>query len=228
MLQELLNALKGTDALGEMISQFGQMLRAGRWMFEQSSSVLMRTADWSAIAEQLYARDRQINQIEQQVREQIITHLSLGNQADLSACLVLMSVVKDAERIGDYCKNIFEVGKFYEREYAHPQYAKPLEQVRSAVGPLFDQAERAFTNADRPSARKLLDAAGSLTRTCDVLIHQLLASEDQKMPADEAVAYVLLARFYKRVAAHLGNIASSVISPVPLIDYRTEAVVGGN
>ena len=42
---------------------------------------------------------------------------------------------------------------------------------------------------------------------------------DRFLGADEAVAYVLLARFYKQVAAHLGNIASSVVSPVPLMDY---------
>jgi phosphate uptake regulator len=33
------------------------------------------------------------------------------------------------------------------------------------------------------------------------------------------VAYVLLARHYKRVAAHLSNIATSVVSPVPLLDF---------
>jgi phosphate uptake regulator len=37
---------------------------------------------------------------------------------------------------------------------------------------------------------------------------------------------VLLARFYKRVAAHLGNIASSVVSPVPMIDYRAGEPTG--
>jgi phosphate transport system protein len=225
MLQEILNALKGTDALGEMIAQVGQMLQAGRWMFEQASEALMRTADWSGLADELYARDRRINRIEQDVRERIITHLSLGNQTDLSACLVLMSVAKDAERIGDYCKNIFEVGKFYSRPYSHPQYAGPLAEVRGAVEPLFEQAERAFVEADRAAAHKVLDVAGSVTKRCDVLIQQLLSGGDQA-PADECVAYVLLARFYKRVAAHLGNIASSVVCPVPLIDYRVQAPSG--
>ena len=219
MLREILNALKGKDVLGEMIAQVGQMLRAGRWMFDKSAEVLMRKADWHGIADELYARDREINHIEQNVRERIITHLSVGNKADLSACLALMCVVKDAERIGDYCKNIFEVGKFYEHEYAHLQYAKPLEQVRDTIEPLFEQAAKAFVEGDRAMARKVLDTAGSVTRTCDVLIQQLLSSAEQ-LPADEAVAYVLLARFYKRVAAHLGNISSSVLFPVPLIDYR--------
>jgi len=224
MLRELLNALKKTDPLGRMIGEVGQMLRAGRWMFGKSSQVLLRTARWEAVADELYARDRQINRTEQKVREEIITHLSLGNQADLCACLVLMSVVKDAERIGDYCKNIFEVGKLFDREYTCPQFARPLEEVREAVEPLFLQTAKAFIDADRALARNVVNSAGSVTRTCDVLIHQFL-STDLQMHADEAVAYVLLARFYKRVAAHLGNLASSVVSPVPMIDYRQGAEV---
>ena len=221
MLREILNALKKTDMLGDMISEIGRMLRAGRWMFEKASGSLLHAANWKDFADDLYARDREINRIEQNVREQVLTHLSLGNQSDLSPCLVLMSVVKDAERIGDYCKNIFEVGKFYEREYTRPQYAKPLEDIRQSLLPLFDDAAKAFVDADRDLARKVLDEGGALSRTCDVLIRQLLSS-DEKMAADEAVAYVLLSRFYKRVAAHLGNICSGVVFPVPLLDYRDE------
>jgi len=225
MLREILNALKGTDKLGDMIGEVGQMLQAGRWMFQRACEVLLRQADWHDQAQELYARDQEINRVEQTVREQVLTHLAIGNKADLSACLILMSVVKDAERIGDYCKNIFEVGKFYEHEYRSPQFARPLEEIRQGVAPLFDQAETAFVDADRDLARRVLDKAGSLTRTCDVLIRQLLSS-GKTLPADEAVAYVLLARFYKRVAAHLGNIASSVVSPVPMIDYRAGEPAG--
>jgi phosphate transport system protein len=221
MLHEILSALSGTDVLAEMIEQVAQMLEAGRWMFAKASEVLMRTAEWKDVAADLYTRDRKINQLEQSVREKIITHLSVGNQADLSACLVLMNVVKDAERIGDYCKNIFEVGKFYEHDYTRPHYARPLEGIRHGIDPLFGKAAKAFTDADRTIARDVLSAAGGLTRTCDVIIQQLLSSNEE-MAADEAVAYVLLARFYKRVSAHLGNIASTVVSPVPLIDYRGE------
>ena len=218
MLRELLNALRKSDPLGEMIAEVGQMLEAGRWMFEKSSEVLLRRARWKDVAEDLYDRDHQVNHIEQKVREEIITHLSMGHQADLCACLVLMSVVKDAERIGDYCKNIFEVGKLFDREYTCPHFSKPLEEVRVLVEPLFARTAKAFIEADRPLARNVLDTAGGLTRTCNVLIHQLL-STDAEMHADEAVAYVLLARFYKRVSAHLANIATAVVSPVPMLDY---------
>jgi len=219
MWKQIWEALKGTDDLAEMIAKVGEMLENGKWMFEQASDALVRKADWAGIADRLYPRDQRINEAERNVRERVVTHMSVGHQIDLSACLILMNVVKDAERIGDYCKNIFEVGKFYEREYAHPEYAKPLEEIREKVLPLFDKAKEAFTDADRDKANVVLDAAVGLTRECDLLIRQLL-SVREKLAPDEAVAYVLLARFYKRVAAHLSNIATSVVSPVAMLDYH--------
>jgi len=219
MLKEILNALRGTDALAEMIDQIAQMLQTGQWMFDQASEVLMREADWTKASDQLYEKDRKINELEQRVRERIVTHLTVGHQADLSACLVLMSIVKDAERIGDYCKNIFEVAKFYKSEYSRKEYATPLEEIRGDVRPLFDVAQKALTTADRDTAYRTLENSRDITKRCDQIIRQLLSVHDQ-IPPDEAVAYVLLARFYKRVTAHLANIASSVVSPVPMIDFR--------
>ncbi|MBS3734815.1 MAG: PhoU family transcriptional regulator [Phycisphaerae bacterium] len=219
MFKELINALRRKDAINELAADVGRMLESGQWMFERAAEALMTEADWDGMAEELYARDRRINEIEQSVRERIVTHLSVSDRADLSGCLVLMSVVKDAERIGDYCKNIFEVARFYRRAHTHPEYAATLDDIRNHTAPLFEQAKIALTAADRDVAYEVLDKAGKQRGRCDVVIRQLLQVHGEMAP-DEAVAYVLLARFYKRVAAHLANIATSVVSPVPMIDYR--------
>jgi len=39
------------------------------------------------------------------------------------------------------------------------------------------------------------------------------------MDLAEAVAYVLIARFHKRVASQLGTITTRVVSPVGMLDY---------
>ena len=219
MLKEIIQAFRHKDVVRELSVQVGEMLEAGRWMFEQASDVLMRKADWHATCDALYARDRQINEIEQGIRERIVTHLSVGNQADLGACLVLMSVVKDAERIGDYCKNIFEVAKFFRGNYDHRVFSEPLEQIRTEVSAQFEPTKRAFIEDNEDLARGVLAKGGPLIRQCDLLIQQLLSLDDDFSPA-EAVAYVLLARHFKRVASHLTNIATSVLSPIPLMDYK--------
>lgn len=221
MLREIFRALRRKDALGEMFEQVGKMLDLGQWMFVAASQVLSGKSDWSAVADELYAKDREINKFEQGVRERIVTHLGVGRGADLAACMVLMNVVKDAERIGDYCKNILEVGKFYRREYTHPEYAGPLQEVREAVTGMFADAKVAFLEEDGDLTRKLLADSNKFTKECERIIRQLLTVQEQLAP-DEAVAYVLMARHYKRVAAHLANIATSVVCPVPMLDYHTE------
>jgi len=222
MFREIIKALRSTDALGEMINELAEMLRAGKWMFQKASEVLLRQADWRQATDELYARDRTINRTEQHIRERIITHLSVGHKEDIALCLVLMSVVKDAERIGDYCKNIFEIARFYTHEYSSPQFFQPLTDIREKVRPLFDQVEQAFVKADADQARNALMRVTAIHGACDTLVRQLLAM-DGKMPPDEAVAYVLMARFYKRVVAHLGNIATGVVCPLPMLDYQIGA-----
>ncbi len=219
MWRELWRALRGTDALAEMTAGLGEMLDIGRWMFEQASRVLARSANWNELADKLYAEDRRINQTERRIRERIVAHLTTTGSADLAPCLVLMSVVKDAERIGDYCKNIFEVGKLYTREYTHPEFANPLDEIRTGVLPLFAQAKQAFMSGDRSLANEVLTKADTYVQNCEQIVRQLLSVHESIAP-DEAVAYVLLARFYKRVAAHLSNIATSVVSPVPMLDFK--------
>jgi len=221
MLKEILHAFQHKDVVRELSVQIGEMLDAGKWMFEQASDVLMRKADWNSTCDALYSRDRQINEIEQSIRERIVTHLSLGNQADLGPCLALMSVVKDAERIGDYCKNIFEVGRFYRGTFSHRSFAEPLDDIRQKISSLFEPAKQAFIELDTDKAERILSETSIVAKKCDLIVQQLLVLDDQ-FSASEAVAYVLLARHYKRVEAHLSNISISVISPVAFLDFRAK------
>ena len=50
-----------------------------------------------------------INAYEREVRRKVFTHLAVTGERDLHAGLVLVSVVIDIERIGDYTKNIVEL-----------------------------------------------------------------------------------------------------------------------
>jgi phosphate uptake regulator len=219
MLREIINAFRRKDVVHELHAKVGEMLEDGQWMFEQATHVLLRECQWDDLSDELYRRDKRINHLEQDIRERIVTHLSVGNQADLAPCLALMSTVKDAERIGDYCKNIFEVGKFYRDTYEHHEYAAPLEEIRKKVVGLFEPTRQSLLALKKGKAESILQEGSSISKQCDVIIQQLLSMSGQ-FPADEAVAYVLLARHYKRVAAHLCNIATSVLSPVPLLDFR--------
>jgi phosphate uptake regulator len=222
MLKEILAAFSRKDVINEMSQRVGEMLEAGQWMFEQASEVIIRSKPWAQLADPLYNRDRTINRAEQEIRGTIVTHLSVGNTDDLAPCLMMMNVVKDAERIGDLCKNIFEVGKFYADPFEHEEFSRPLDEIRATVGEMFALTRKTFLEHTKGDAREVIQEGRDTGNKCDLLIQQLLRRHENIAP-HEAVAYVLLARHYKRVAIHLSNIATSVVSPVPLLDFPGKA-----
>ncbi len=221
MLRELLAAWRGRDALGRMFDEFDLMLEDTHWMFQQSVDVFFSRIDWQAIQNPLYRRDRQVNAHEQSIRAQIVKHLTLRRDADVTACLVLMSIVKDVERIGDYCKNIFEVGKFYTREFTTRRYLDPLERIRAQTEALFQITREAFRDSDAAQAKEALGVFSGLGKDCEALVRCLLQERDN-LGTDEAVAYSLLARHLKRIGGHLSNVATAVVAPVHRLDYVDE------
>ena len=91
-----------------ILKTFEEMLEADREMFLAAASSL-REHDDARIELDIYARDQMINAYEREVRRKVFTHLTLNRESSLHAGLVLVSVVIDIERIGDFTKNIVEL-----------------------------------------------------------------------------------------------------------------------
>ena len=221
MLKELLDALRGKGLLERMLKQFGQMLDDGEWMFDVATAVLMREKEAAEVRDAIYERDKHVNQEQRQIRKEIVEHLTIHPEVNVPACLVLMSVVKDAERIGDYCKNIFQVSDVYSRNFEHGPYVDTLRHILSEIKGMFSKAKQAFAKSDTALAQQVMNTCRALSKRCDILISQLIRDT---LPTEQAVAYTLLSRYFKRVAAHLTNIASAVVSPVHLIDFVDESL----
>ena len=111
--------------------------------------------------------------------------------------MALMSIAKDAERIGDYCKNVFEVGQFYKEDFHVPQYHEPLAEIRESAEALFVTVREAFAESSVKKADLATESAGKIRTKCDMITEQLLL-DASSISTHEAVAYSLLARHYKR------------------------------
>jgi phosphate uptake regulator len=211
MLRELIDAWRGRDLLSQMLGEFQEMIDDGEWMFRTAGDVLEREVPPGEVHEAFFSRDKKINASEKNIRRRIVEHLSLRRDADVPACLVLMSVVKDAERIGDFCKNIYEVACLYTMNFDHGPYITPLRDLRAEIEGLFGKARLAFAEADQASAEAIIRETDEIAGHCDDMIARLIKD---KLPTQKAVAYTLLSRYFKRVSAHLENICSSVVGPV--------------
>jgi len=220
MLRELLQAWRGKDMLSRMVGELIEMLGDAEAMFRSACAVVFEGEAADARSEDLYARDGRVNETEWKIRKQIVEHLTINPGPHAPACLALMSVVKDADRVADYAKNLFEVGCMAEGKLGDDAYAQAFRGVADDILVMFDKTRRAFAEEDETLSRELMGHEDAIEKQLDGLIPQLAGDS---LPCRRAVVYTLTARHLKRISAHLGNIATAVIMPIDKIDYYDEA-----
>ncbi|MBN1224171.1 MAG: hypothetical protein JXB23_13065 [Candidatus Aminicenantes bacterium] len=168
----------------------------------------------------IYSTDQKINIYEQEVRRKVLEHLTINPKQDLSSSLILITVVKDLERIGDYVKNIIELSHHYPKKLPVNDYSKELIAIRSKLGQILKDSLNVFKNADVTKAKEYYEYYREVTERTDSMIIHLL--EENKLNTREAIVYTLFARYLKRIAAHLANVLTTVINPFHLVGYKFE------
>ena len=219
MFKNLLHFWKGKDFLSQVIEEFGNMLNDAESMFRTVCNVLLDNEEQPGIEERIYEIDKKVNLLEKNIRKRIVEHLALQPSVDVPACLLLMSVVKDAERLGDYSKNLYQVSKILEKPIDKSRFASLFENTDEEILILFTTAKESFINSDEAKAKLSWDYESKIVKKCDRIVEKLAKS---KLSVNEAVCFTLIARYFKRLAAHLSNIATSVILPISDLDYFDE------
>lgn len=219
MFKNLLNFWRGKDFLSQVLEEFKQMLVEAQEMFESICRRLVHNEEVPQLEDKVYKVDKKINALEKNIRTRIVEHLSLQPSVDVSACLILMSVVKDAERLGDYCKNLLEVIHILDNPIDKMKYLKLFNNIDREIIELFTQTREAFIESDENKAGQTWNYETKIVKRCDRIIQSLAKSS---LSVNEAVSFTLIARYFKRLAAHLANIATSVILPINELDYFDE------
>jgi phosphate uptake regulator len=220
MLRELLAIFRSENPLSVMGEQFANMLKltlemsfcAGKIFFENKNNPEDRT--------RIYEQDVQVNQLERSIRKKVVAHLSLrGNTPDVPYCLLLMSLVKDVERIGDYAKNLAELLDIRSEPVPEDEIVQELQEIRRGVEDAFQSTWEIFASSDAERAMQYIRQGRDLAHRCDTLILRIaVASYD----ASTTAVLVLCTRYYKRIGGHALNVLSSVVMPLHKIDYYDE------
>lgn len=223
MFKDLWSFWKGRHFLDELYSEFREMLEGAESMFEMVCRALLENVDEANLGQKIHDADKQINTLQKQMRRRIIEHLALQPTVDVSACLILMSVVKDGERLGDYCKNLYEVVELLNEPLDKKEYSEYFAELDKDILALFKTTRDAVFNADEEKARKAWDVENKIAKFCDHLVERVSKAP---LSTNRAVCYALIARHFKRIVAHLTNIATSTILPLSDIDYFVERGLG--
>jgi phosphate uptake regulator len=222
IINTLINAWMGRNILEGLYETFGSMLDGADWMFQYVHEAMLGKPKSASERERFFQTDQSINRREQDIRGKILNHLIMNPCDAVTECLVFMSVVKDAERLGDYCKNILEVlehPRFGEDRKNIPQpLTERVKEVQSKIFTMFSKTKDVFITQDEADARVVLSLYHEVKQDCDTSLSELLEHEDLK--PSTAIFCALIFRFLRRIASHLENINSSVLLPLHQLDFN--------
>lgn len=224
MLKELFTVSPGDAPLVSAQAGFSEMLQMCEEAINKASEVYWGGAITKEERKSFFKRDVRINKLERDVRASIITHLSGPGTQDIPYSLMLMSLVKDLERIGDHARNLLGVPRMthdadQERTLPDDEVVQQLKKVAEFVERLAHEARETYTASDLEKATQLTRTGRSNAKLLDELIGKIASSQ---YPAKIAVDLTLAVRFYKRIQGHLLNLLSSVLMPLHKLDYFDE------
>jgi phosphate uptake regulator len=225
MLRELLSLFRSNDPISRMGNDFSDMLELTREMTVSSGQFFFERAATADERTSIYKRDIEVNKLERSIRKQVIAHLSLGGQSDAAYGLLLMSLVKDVERIGDYCKNLAEVYDEGGGPLPDDENTAELTEIRQIVEETFAAAGDVFKRSDTETALDLIRRGREVNHRCDALVTRVARGE---YDAPTTTTLVLGTRYYKRIESHLMNVLSGVVMPLHKLDYYDETLLSGS
>ncbi|MEN8006694.1 MAG: PhoU domain-containing protein [Candidatus Krumholzibacteriota bacterium] len=218
--RSILDLFREDNWSNDLVDMIMEMMDLGSDMFDYTIGVLVKGEPDSDPQHMLYNRDKRINKLERKIRRRVVSHLSVrGSRAEVPSALIFMNVVKDGERIGDYVKNLHEVNDMMPDGLDRKVYRDHLAAPAATITELFTQTRQAFLESDEELAGKVIKKAKAQGREYEETIRSITTSE---LGTQNAVCLVLVLRFFKRVVAHMSNIASTVVMPVDMIDFYDE------
>lgn len=221
MLRELLAAFRSKHPLAEMGANFGHMVELTGKSIEEAGGIYFSESalDPTGVA-RIRQRDVEVNALQRTIRRQVVAHLSFETGGgDVPYCLLLISLVKDVERLGDYAKNLSEVRAIHPAPLPDDAIVGELAGVRQWVETNYHVLSDVLEVSDRALADKLIAEGRVISRSLDALIGKVAASD---YDGRSAAALVMGTRFYKRIVGHVINLLTGVVQPLHKLDYYDE------
>jgi len=219
MIKEILSVFKSNTLMDRAFQRSYDMLDLTYKMFVLSKEVL-RNTDHTKVDVDLSDEDIEVNKYQREVRKDVFNHLILTEGEQLSSGLVLVSIVIDIERIGDYTKNIVEIAQNHPEPLHGGMFEDDLLKIEEAVDENFRRTIDVFKNSDEEAARQLIKEFKWIPKMSDVRLMELVQAKDSSIKSGSSAALALYFRSLKRINGHLRNVTTSVVNPFHRIGYK--------
>jgi phosphate uptake regulator len=207
----------GDGGFEHIVTRSITMLGDARHSFDLATLALLTGTNPESVANDIRDTDDRINQSEQELRSELVVHVSVQGAGDIGSVLGFTLLLKKIERIGDQAKNILDLAEngvsLTENDDIDDLRAE--QQVVSALfaeaGDLLGATDPSEELIDEYSDRAYAIATGYQAR-----IDEFMTSE---RPGREVVPLAIYFRYLKRIVANLIGIVRASSEPLPTMDY---------
>ena len=217
MFDQILGNKGGSKLIAAAFDDITQMLTDSEEMVNLALAGLI---DNALLEVDLDAMDDRVDEGERMVRRTVLEHLSVNPQQELVSSLILVSMVQDAERVGDFARGLAELIPLA-KQPREGRFADQLRELAGEIMPLFELCREGFSTGDSAKAGEVMSTWTELKPRLHAYVEEVAGSD---LPANMAVVYASAARILRRIAAHLSNIASAVVQPYDRIRHGDEDV----
>jgi phosphate uptake regulator len=222
MWKEIINLWRSDDLLQQAWNESFEMLEIAQEMYVEAVRIL-RESDDTVVNKEIRQKDKEVNKYEQEVRRKVMTHCTLQGSEELPGGMVLVSIVIDIERIGDYCKNILDLAEVHPARLTVGAYEESIQGIEQEVKSRFGETISVLRNQDVVTAQEMMGSFKiEISAICDRIVNELAQGHLEGLASNDAVALALYVRYLKRISAHLNNMITSVVNPFERIGFRAE------
>ena len=215
LFKDIINLWKAEDLLSQSWDESYQMLGL-------SHEIYLQNGENIETLKALKKRDKEINEFQRNVRRKVLTHYSVEQDtSDMANGLILINMVVDIERIGDYCKNILDLAINHDQSIVSNEISEDLYMIENEVKDRFEKTLQAIHSQDAEIASSLMEGYKEhMTGKSDEIVNVILKNEAHYGSESRAAAIALYARYLKWIGAHLKNITTTLVNPFDSIGYK--------
>jgi Na+/phosphate symporter len=221
VFKDIVKLWNADNLLAQAWGESYKMMMLSNEIFTQAIKYL-REGENQDIIKALKKRDVEINIFQRDVRRKVVTHYAISQDIDdLPNGLVLLNMVVDVERVGDYTKNILDLALNHPNIIKSEEFSEDLYHVEQEVISRFSKTLEAIHTQDADVAQKLLaNYKTTLTSISDTIVNGCISGEISLGDESKTVALALYARYLKRIGAHLKNITTVLVNPFDAVGYK--------
>lgn len=218
--EDIFKLWQRNDLLSQAISDTNEMLTIAEKFYITVSQALFDNDKSEKLDKEIVKKkDYLLNHFERSIRKKTFEHMTVSDKKDqnLYSGVVLLFVSGDIERLGDYCKNIFEVVEL--RDNLKNQDLNIQSEIYlKSIKEMFENTIKAFSDTNTEKAKKVINKHYEIKTSIDIKLAELAVDKS----GENFAIYALLFRYLKRLSSHLRNISTSISNPIDQIGYHHE------